>query len=125
MLNEKGKSIPQPTKEQTFGANIHRLLADDFYMAEGFMGEFAKQKIKKVLRNLRDEQFDGEEPIQPDEMTKIIGLIGEPFLQNKMKAMFIDKFKKDFNIEKALIDALAEVDRLENLRKFNDTNTTK
>jgi predicted ATP-dependent endonuclease of OLD family len=32
-------------KKQTFGANIHTLLSDSFFMEDGLMGEFAKSKI--------------------------------------------------------------------------------
>lgn len=44
-----------PDKEvdkQTFGANIHDLLANDFFMSDGFMGEWAKNKIKIVAEHL-------------------------------------------------------------------------
>lgn len=44
------KGVPHDSKlsEQTFGANIHDLLANDFFMEEGFMGEWAKVKIKSL-----------------------------------------------------------------------------
>ena len=32
-----------------FGANIHNLLANSFFMKDSFMGEFAKQKIEEVI----------------------------------------------------------------------------
>lgn len=37
---------------QTFGANIHELLANDFFLENGFMGEFAKGKINDVIQFL-------------------------------------------------------------------------
>ena len=37
------------SKKQTFGANIHTLLSDSFFMEGGLMGEFAKQKINKII----------------------------------------------------------------------------
>jgi len=36
-------------KKQTFGANIHTLLSDSFFMADGLMGEFAKSKINEII----------------------------------------------------------------------------
>ena len=36
--------------EQTFGANIHNLLENDFFLRNGFMGEFAKEKINDVIK---------------------------------------------------------------------------
>jgi predicted ATP-binding protein involved in virulence len=41
---DKGKIVPLPLGN-TFGANIHDLLADDFFMENGFMGAVAKKKI--------------------------------------------------------------------------------
>jgi len=36
-------------KKETFGANIHTLLSDSFFMKESLMGEFAKRKIKEII----------------------------------------------------------------------------
>ncbi|MCA4806869.1 AAA family ATPase [Myroides odoratimimus] len=43
---EEGDSI------NSFGANIHDLLADEFFLDKGFMGEFAKEKINGVIKFL-------------------------------------------------------------------------
>jgi hypothetical protein len=37
---------------ETFGANIHELLDNDFFLKNGFMGEFAKSKINNTIRYL-------------------------------------------------------------------------
>jgi len=37
------------SKKQTFGANIHTLLSDSFFMEDGLMGEFAKSKINEII----------------------------------------------------------------------------
>ncbi|WP_367209317.1 AAA family ATPase [Sphingobacterium sp. R2] len=37
---------------ETFGANVHDLLANDFFMQNGFMGEWAKTQIKSVIESL-------------------------------------------------------------------------
>lgn len=44
--------FPQPLMEQTFGANIHDLLANDFFLENGFMGEFAREKIENIIKGL-------------------------------------------------------------------------
>ncbi|MFM9402290.1 hypothetical protein ACKLNQ_10130 [Myroides odoratimimus] len=43
---EEGDSI------NSFGANIHDLLADEFFLDKGFMGEFAKEKINGIIKFL-------------------------------------------------------------------------
>lgn len=40
---------------QTFGANIHDLLANDFFMSNGFMGEWAKIQIQSVSEYLKSK----------------------------------------------------------------------
>jgi len=77
--------------DQTFGANIHTLLSDGFFMDDGLMGKFAKEKINKIIKNLNNEDYN---PIE-DEKKKtllIIKNIGEPFLKKKLQDMFYRKF---------------------------------
>jgi len=47
-----GKSEPFNEGNETFGANVHDLLANDFFMENGFMGEWAKKQIKSVVESL-------------------------------------------------------------------------
>jgi predicted ATPase len=46
----EGDSIKE--KHKSFGANIHDLLANDFFLKDGFMGDFAKNEIKNVIEAL-------------------------------------------------------------------------
>jgi len=36
-------------KKETFGANIHTLLSDSFFMEDGLMGEFATSRINEII----------------------------------------------------------------------------
>ena len=54
-VNDEGKSIPANLKEQTFGANIHDLLANDFFLKDGFMGEYANKQIEETITYLNSE----------------------------------------------------------------------
>lgn len=53
---EDGKSFDSETSENTFCANIHDLLANDFFLKNGFMGEFAKSEINQVINFLNIEK---------------------------------------------------------------------
>jgi len=46
---EKGKQVYPFENGQTFGANIHTLLSHGFFMKDGLMGEFAKNKINEII----------------------------------------------------------------------------
>lgn len=51
---------PTPEEGQTFGANIHQLLHNDFYLENGFIGEFAKSKIEEVVDFLRMKKWTND-----------------------------------------------------------------
>ena len=48
----EGKPDKLQEERQTFGANIHDLLANDFFLDKGFMGEFAKETINEAIHFL-------------------------------------------------------------------------
>ena len=91
---------------RTFGANIHDLLANDFFLKNGFMGEFAKKKIDGIIQGLTIH-------INQKEIDKISKLnVGElpEYLKNKMEYLIseIEYIKKD---GKAIVNK-TEIDKL-------------
>jgi predicted ATP-binding protein involved in virulence len=64
--------VPQDQSNETFAANIYDLLNDDFFLKDGVIGEFAKQKIKIIL----SKNVISEEDI------KVLELIGDPLLKS-------------------------------------------
>lgn len=68
-------------QENTFGANIHSLLKNGFFLPNLPMGEFAYQKINEIFRKLNENQFDKED-IECIEQE--ISVIGEPFLREQL-----------------------------------------
>ena len=75
-------------KKQTFGANIHTLLSDSFFMEEGLMGEFAKGKIDDVINYLHGKESKIRDN---DEAQKLIHIIGEPIVKNQLQRMLDSK----------------------------------
>jgi ABC-type multidrug transport system ATPase subunit len=80
---------------QTFGANIHTLLSHGFFMQDGLMGEFAKEKIEELVNFLQDKKSKIK---NHEEALKIINIIGEPVLKMKLQRMLED-YKKKHNLE--------------------------
>jgi len=102
-------------KKQTFGANIHTLLSDSFFMEDGLMGEFAKGKIDEVIKLLNQDKLDEKELKYCEQ---IISIIGEPIVKNQLQRMLDSKrLKKVDEIDKIYeeIDLLKH--RIEILRK--------
>lgn len=81
LKNGKIKTI----KQQTFASNIHDLLANDFFLKQGSMGEYAKVKITETINWINDEKRDIN---KQDFYKRVISLIGEPILQIKLAEMF-------------------------------------
>ncbi len=115
------------SKKQTFGANIHTLLSDSFFMKDGLMGEFAYDKIskikkfhdkvvaedKKVISNftsLKKEYIDNK-----TKFGQIQSIIGEPFLKKVIKN-YLDELEIFFSNDKTLI--AKELVEIEERRKY-------
>ncbi len=109
-------------KRETFGANIHTLLSDSFFMENSLMGEFSKSKIENVINFLQDKKTNIR---SYDEAEKLISIIGEPILQMKLEKMLENyKIKKKIETED---DVKREIEKLEQkLTKMkNDKNKSK
>lgn len=133
---------PEPVEQQTFGANIHDLLANDFFLKNGFMGQWAKNKITETIDflNLKILEKDYEKNQNHEKIKvirqrleknfvsfdkeyhkKMIELVGEPVIKAKLAIMF----EKVFSIENQ-IDAKEEILKIASKAginvKFNDFN---
>ena len=105
------KQVSGIEKKETFGANIHTLLADSFFVEGGLMGEFAKNKITKILNFLNGKNKFIDTPL--NQIKPIIEIIGEDFLREKLLKMYNEKFRiksKDDEIK----ELKAEIERLKN-----------
>lgn len=114
-----GKQVNAFDKKNTFGANIHTLLSDGFFMQNGLMGEFAKNKIEEVVKDL-----NSSDPLSKDNLKNIeqvISIIGEPILKRELQRMLdskrLNKMDKIDDLENQ-IELLKK--RVDILRKRND-----
>lgn len=103
--------------KQTFGANIHTLLSDGFFMEGGLIGEFAKGKINEVINDLRyGVNLTAK---RKKEIRLIIDVIGEPIIRNKLLQMYEDKFIR-LSIDDEIESLKERIKTLENQK--NDKN---
>lgn len=93
--NLEGRSIILNKKEQpkkSFGANITDLLADSFFIGDGLVGDFAREKIEEVIVWLNSEKRDDNITLKSAEKVKsIIDVIDEPILKTKLLEMYGEK----------------------------------
>lgn len=92
------ENIEKPIK--SFGANITDLLSDSFFINNGLMGDFAKEKINEVIELLNNQ---GEVSKSTKRyIKKVINIIDEPLISAKLKEKFYRKFPEEFDNEKEI-----------------------
>lgn len=111
----------------TFGANIHTLLSHGFFMEDGLMGEFAKEKIKNIIdyhEELLSKELDKKEHKQiklqekdkykkekKEQFWQIQKIIGDDYLKQVVKNHIVE-------IEKILLgNDEAKKEEIKRLRK--------
>lgn len=76
------KVVDSISRENTFGANIHTLYRNSFFIDGLPIGEFAKKKINKLFNEL-----ENEETIRPS-ILKEIQMIGEPIIRDQLMKLY-------------------------------------
>lgn len=100
---------------ETFGSNIFDLLKDSFFVQDGFMGEFAKDKINKTVDWLYDPKRKLTQK-EKDHHLAIILMVGEPVLKEKLLEMYEKVTKSDFQL-RMIQKKIKELQQLENQLK--------
>jgi predicted ATP-binding protein involved in virulence len=103
---------------KSFGANISDLLRDSFFLKDGLIGNFAKGKIERTIKELNywlelkagDKRIEASQE-ETDNVKKIISIIDEPLIQQKLIEMYNTVFDSSSSLEK-------EISSLEQRLKF-------
>lgn len=129
---KEGKIFTSQNKHKTFAANITDLLTDSFFLENGLMGDFAKEKIQQVLDNLnfiilreeikelrinseninkdlikgKQEQFNNLEGKfafrEKTYLKAVIDIIDEPILRYKIDELFHQAFPDEIDKNEAI-----------------------
>jgi len=73
-----GKSKLVKRKKQSFGANIHDLLADNFFLTGTLIGDLADRKIVQLIRKIKTGKVTKEDKL-------MLKLIGDKFLKTSIE----------------------------------------
>jgi predicted ATPase len=114
-------NVNRPNK--TFGANITDLLADSFFIDDGLIGEFAKEKIEETIDWINAEKKNKEEFKQDYIINekkyqyhkKIISIIDEQVIRLKLAEM-LEELKGEKKLQEELIDK--EIEYLQNKKRM-------
>lgn len=104
LKKENGKTVTfdslQSTKE-TFGANIHELFTDAFFLQDGLMGEFSRKKISDLINEINQQEQITIEDFDSKYKNRI-EIIGEQFLKAKILELVAEK--SDIQLIDKIID---------------------
>jgi predicted ATPase len=109
-LSDTGATDNSRENTKTFGGNIHELLGNSFFLNNGFIGEFAKNRIQTIIDKLSIKLNSKSSIIERNAIWTEIQIIGEPFLKQKLEEMFYLKYDKELKISQLR----EEIKRLEN-----------
>ncbi len=91
VLNEKEKP------KKSFGANVHSLMTDSFFLRNGLVGSFAVNKINDVINLINKEKLTEEESLK---INSLINIVDEPILKTKLQSMYIEKHSRMNKLDK-------------------------
>lgn len=104
-------------ERKTLGANIYDLLADSFYLPSGFMGVIAQEKILGLTNSL----IKKDKKLNRINAQKLINLIGEPLIKDRLQSLFNERFDKEptrEELKQRIVDLEAQLtDRKSALKK--------
>ena len=121
------KNVSKDMDIKPFGANIHTLLSHGFFMEDGLMGEFAKNKIEEIKKFYEIVKFLEPKNKKYKRILKILylfkikkfnhiqSIIGEQFLQKIIKN-YLDELYLIFSDDNTLINK--ELNELEKRKEY-------
>ncbi|OWK70320.1 AAA family ATPase [Pedobacter sp. AJM] len=80
------KTFVIPTLNKSFGANIHELLSDNFFLEGAHIGLLAKKVIYKLLDQLEGEKVN--DPISEQQIPVVIDQIGEGWIRSRLQEKY-------------------------------------
>lgn len=94
-----------------FGANLNDILAQNFFLENGFMGAFAQEKINSLTDFLSLEQMDnnGWDKLKAE---NLINSIEEPILRLQLQILFDKKFHSKCERDQLIKDLQIRIDAL-------------
>jgi len=83
---------------QTLGANIHDLLAHNFFLKKGFMGEFIKKQVRSLTSFLTTSGPDTAE-WNEHKVRNVIDALGEPLIKDRLEILYQLKYPGDIDLQ--------------------------
>lgn len=90
---EDGKMVMPEGIKNPFAANICDILYQSFFLKQGFVGEYARKKIKNIIERLLPGGYFLDD--SESEYHLLMELIGDPFLKMQLQQLYEDRRKRN------------------------------
>ena len=74
---------------RSFGSNIHDMLKDSFFLRTGWIGDFAKDYIQRIIKEMESDDLDLD---NREKLHRSIMRIDEPV----MRTLLLDKYREAY-----------------------------
>lgn len=89
-LND-GNAEPHDSEKNSFAANIHNLLKDEFFLKDGTMGKYAKHWVENLITEI--DKLKKYDKGKIHAISQKIDLIGEDLIRNGVNHLLKDKIQ--------------------------------
>lgn len=120
LKREGGKSVVVDSldkRNETFGANVHELFTDSFFLQDGLIGEFARRKIENLVGRINEK--DRYTQAEYNSLKKEIDIIGEPYVRFKLLEKIMNGLPND-DFDNVIVEREKELELIRRIR--NDKN---
>jgi hypothetical protein len=122
--NEKPMTVDSLDEhKETFGANIHELFTDSFFLEDGLMGEFARKKIEQLISEIKEEKGITVQKYNSI-YKKRVDILGEQFLKTKISELIASKGDLD-TVDQIIEQRSNELEILNQIRKQKEDDQNR
>lgn len=96
----------------TLGANIHELYSHSFFLKDGLIGDYAKEKINEVANLLINYNHKTDKPLNWEEIRCFINQVGEPRIKARLIELYDQKNKLSRPLDEEIQTIKGEIEIL-------------
>ena len=86
----EGEDVSSQIEVNPFGANVNDVLRQSFFLEDGFMGTFAKERILSLMEYLKKTDIQ-DSAWTMEKAEKVIDEIGDPLIKEQLSNCYLQK----------------------------------
>lgn len=90
---ENGRVADTSNYKNPFAANICDILYQSFFLKDGFVGEYARRKVRDMITRLRPRGYFTEK--REEQYHQLMKIIGDPFLKMQLRQLYDERRRRN------------------------------